>query len=208
MTAPYNSVHTVNEIQASGAQERVLIRIKNERMGGTMPAWVSADKAKTQEKQSFKDELTALSPPTEQETAAINPAAGQNDENYGFADLIDMINPLQHIPLVNIAYRNITGDSIKPFGKIMGGAIFGGPTGAASGVVDAIITKETGKDLAGNAIALIKNDPDPLATSDTLLAQSPLPMNPQAQLIQAAAQNYDRVQFAEERTAGSIIRYA
>ncbi|MEQ8427368.1 MAG: hypothetical protein RLT87_12835 [Gammaproteobacteria bacterium] len=53
---------------------------------------------------------------------------------HGFADLLDIINPLQHIPLVGSIYRHITGDEIKPVMKIAGGALFGGPLGAAISV--------------------------------------------------------------------------
>lgn len=48
-----------------------------------------------------------------------------------FADLLDVINPLQHIPVVSQIYRHLTGDSIRAPFRIAGGALFGGPLGAA-----------------------------------------------------------------------------
>lgn len=79
-------------------------------------------------------------------------------EEFGFFDLLDMVNPLQHIPLVGNLYREMTGDSIKPISTIIGGALFGGPLGAASGIVNVIVAEETGKDIVGNVIDVVHQD--------------------------------------------------
>ncbi len=55
----------------------------------------------------------------------------QASASLGFGDLVDLVNPLQHIPVVGSLYRHFSGDSIQPFIKIAGGALFGGPLGAA-----------------------------------------------------------------------------
>ncbi len=52
------------------------------------------------------------------------------DNSFGFADIVDMINPLQHIPIVSGLYQSATGDTIGSIATIVGGAIFGGPLGA------------------------------------------------------------------------------
>lgn len=82
-----------------------------------------------------------------------NPSAENSDE-FSFFDFLDMINPLQHIPLVNIAYRAITKDSIKPISEIIGGAVFGGAVGAAGGLVNTVVREETGQDIAGNIFSM------------------------------------------------------
>jgi|GEM_PF-6243289 len=48
----------------------------------------------------------------------------------GFSDIIDIVNPLQHIPIVSKFYQSMTGDTIGNIAKIVGGALFGGPLGA------------------------------------------------------------------------------
>jgi hypothetical protein len=53
------------------------------------------------------------------------------DDGFTFGDIIDIVNPLQHIPIVSNIYRKITGDTIAPAMEITGGALFGGPIGAA-----------------------------------------------------------------------------
>ena len=52
------------------------------------------------------------------------------DDGLTFADVIDIVNPLQHIPVISTFYRKLTGDTIDPAMRIAGGALFGGPLGA------------------------------------------------------------------------------
>lgn len=57
------------------------------------------------------------------------------EDGFTFGDIIDIINPLQHIPIISSIYRKVTGDVIAPAMEIAGGALFGGPLGAAISVV-------------------------------------------------------------------------
>ena len=77
-----------------------------------------------------------------------------NDDDFTFWDFLDIINPLQHIPVVNTLYRSITGDTIKPQSNIIGGTLFGGVTGAASAVVNEIVREGSGKDMGGHVMAM------------------------------------------------------
>ena len=58
------------------------------------------------------------------------------DDGLGFADLLDVINPLQHIPVIANLYRAITGDQISPPARMAGGTLFGGPIGFVSSLVN------------------------------------------------------------------------
>ena len=49
-----------------------------------------------------------------------------------FGNLLDVVNPLQHIPIISSAYRAITGDTISSVANIAGGFLFGGPIGAGA----------------------------------------------------------------------------
>jgi hypothetical protein len=53
------------------------------------------------------------------------------DKGLSFRDLLDIVNPLQHIPGVSQLYRKLSGDEIKPSMELAGGALFGGPIGVA-----------------------------------------------------------------------------
>ena len=52
-------------------------------------------------------------------------------DGFNFRDVLDLVNPLQHIPVVGNLYRHLTGDIAAPAIRIAGGALFGGPLGAA-----------------------------------------------------------------------------
>lgn len=43
-----------------------------------------------------------------------------------FGDFLDIINPLQHLPLVSTIYRAITGDDISVGSRAAGALIYGG----------------------------------------------------------------------------------
>lgn len=86
--------------------------------------------------------------------------ADLDKDPFGFGDIIDMINPLQHIPIVNKLYQSATGDTIGAVAMIVGGAIFGGPLGAltSAGIVAYRAARQEGETPApqfeGTTIAL------------------------------------------------------
>jgi hypothetical protein len=67
--------------------------------------------------------------------------------------LIDIINPLQHIPGVSALYRHITGDEMGPAAQLIGDTIYGGPIGGALAVADIAYKKTTGRDIGETVIA-------------------------------------------------------
>lgn len=79
-------------------------------------------------------------------------SGSEQKDAYGFSDVIDVINPLHHLPLVGMVYRELTGDQIHPMSQIVGGAIYGGPVGAISGTANAISQERTGKDLGDHVM--------------------------------------------------------
>ena len=62
--------------------------------------------------------------------------------NLTFLDIVDAVNPLQHIPLISSIYRNISGDSISEVPKFVGGALYGGPLGLIAALGRYIIEAE------------------------------------------------------------------
>jgi hypothetical protein len=55
-----------------------------------------------------------------------------------FGDFLANLNPLHHIPVVGWAYRQITGQSVNPAFRALGGFLFGGPVGAIIAAVGAM----------------------------------------------------------------------
>lgn len=88
--------------------------------------------------------------------------AGDGDEPFSlwgsdgltFGDILDIINPLQHIPIVSTIYRAITGDDIAAAPKIAGGALFGGVIGLVVSIIDTAIEQITGQDTGEHLLAL------------------------------------------------------
>ena len=75
------------------------------------------------------------------------------DDGFTFRDFLDMINPLQHIPVVGTIYRAITGDELDPGPKMFGSTVLGGPIGAAFAVIDVAIKHNTGLDMGEHVVA-------------------------------------------------------
>lgn len=80
-------------------------------------------------------------------------------EGFSFGALLDIVNPLQHIPIVGTVYRAITGDSIGPAARIAGGTLFGGVIGLIASSIDSLVEEETGRDF-GQHILAMKGDAD------------------------------------------------
>jgi hypothetical protein len=98
---------------------------------------------------------------------AVTAAATSTNGEGGitFHDLLDIVNPLQHIPVVDTLYRAITGDHIKTFPKIAGDLLFGGVTGFVSSIADTVFQKITGKSVGDTVLDFAENlvSPTPAA---------------------------------------------
>ena len=75
-------------------------------------------------------------------------------DGISFFDFLDIINPLQHIPLVATLYRKITGDEIDPASRLAGSALYGGPLGAVTSLIDIVIELNTGKDIGEHTLEM------------------------------------------------------
>lgn len=75
------------------------------------------------------------------------------DGEFGWDDFLDLINPLQHIPFVNMAYRAVTGDEIYGAARMVDVAF--GPLAGASTALDLAFRDVTGESMAHNAIAAV-----------------------------------------------------
>ncbi|MBC7953278.1 MAG: hypothetical protein H7Z12_15835 [Rhodospirillaceae bacterium] len=109
------------------------------------------------------------------------------EDEPSFWDVLDVINPLQHIPIVNDIYRDLTGDKIGVGARLAGGTLFGGPIGLAAAAVNCMVEESTGKDVGGHVLALFKDDTAPDAPADTQLAQAPPSPHPAAEPAAIAA---------------------
>ncbi len=118
-------------------------------------------------------------------------------DGFGFDDFIDVINPLQHIPVVSSIYRALTDDEISYGARLAGGTLFGGPLGFVAALANAVIEDGSGKDVGGNMIALLLSDDDAAPAgqnSSTMMAD----------LSPSGRDNGDKAGFAENRRSATV----
>jgi len=115
--------------------------------------------------------------PARTEGDAATAKAGKplfGDDGFTFSDFLDIINPLQHIPIVNTVYRAMTGDKIDPGSRLAGGGLFGGPIGLVASLVSGMVEESTGKDPGEHALAALGIDLGPAGKDQpqTMLASA------------------------------------
>jgi len=114
------------------------------------------------------------------ETVTVNAARPAQSHfwagnGFSFHDLLDTINPLQHLPVVSTIYRAITGDRPGNVAEIVGDGLFGGLLGLAAGVANVALKEATGKDVGDTLLGLVSGDGKPPAAPD-----EPAPASPDA----------------------------
>lgn len=120
--------------------------------------------------------ISPARPDTPTAVAPVQSVWGQ--DGFGFDDLIDIVNPLQHLPVVGHVYRAVTGDEIGMVPRMVGGFLFGGPAGMAVATVNAGVEAGTGKDVGEQVMAALMGDggvPEPAtyATASAAYANPP-----------------------------------
>lgn len=115
-------------------------------------------------------------------SAAAAQHGGKSSWTSFFKGLVDVINPLQHIPIVSAIYRHITGDEISPTAHFIGDALYGGVIGGAVAATDIAYQKTTGKDIGETVIASLSGGSKsaPGAAPDVMLARQMNKITPAA----------------------------
>jgi len=117
--------------------------------------------------------IHSVNPAAQSATSAVKsaPSAG-----FSFKDLLDIINPLQHLPLISTIYRHLTGDTIGLPEKIAGDGLYGGMVGLACSVGDAVFQQITGKSVGDTVYDFVMGD------DKTGVATGPISISPAASL--------------------------
>jgi len=127
------------------------------------------------------DMSTASSASSETKTASA--ASADDDGKSFFDDMLDIVNPLQHLPVVGTIYRAITGDKIGDIEKVAGDTLYGGPMGLVSSLADLAFEKITGKDFGDTVMAWAG-----IGHSDTAVADNAIaPVTPTASRLVVAS---------------------
>lgn len=83
------------------------------------------------------------------------------DRRFGWDDLADLVNPLQHIPLISVAYRAMTGDQMYGVGRLLDMAF--GPAAGATTAFELAYESTTGDNLEYDAVAAVFGPPSSAA---------------------------------------------
>jgi len=128
------------------------------------------------------DEVTA--PDSRRYTRFDHSATEAGTATLSFNDFLDMINPLEHIPVVSSIYRAVTDEQINPVSRVVGDILYGGFMGGASAifsgvtaVADAGLEEKTGKDSGGLLLAALFGDdkkPDTVQLADATTTAAPV----------------------------------
>lgn len=119
----------------------------------------------------------------------------EGDDSPSFWDLLDVVNPLQHIPVVGNLYREATGDKIGVGARLVGGALLGGPVGFIASAIDCMVEESTGTDTGGHMLALFRDEGDsaPGTAPATQFAQTPAAPAPSAPAAEAVSSSPAKV---------------
>jgi hypothetical protein len=116
--------------------------------------------------------MPAIAALTPQPIAQAPQPAVEDDSGFGFADFLDLINPLQHIPIVSTLYRHLTGDKIGTVERIAGDTLYGGLMGFAASLGDTLFEEITGKTVGDTVYAFLTSDDK--GTGATAVASAPV----------------------------------
>jgi hypothetical protein len=151
--------------------------------------------------------LNAAATPTVNVTASSPNAvkAFNHEDGPRFSDVLDILNPLQHIPIINTIYQHLTGDTEGAVADVAGGTLWTGPIGLVGSLIDLAVKSDTGKSISDNILSWLglEDDDKPTATAQaqaqtqaaqqqeaaetsepaivTVQALAPLPVRPRAE---------------------------
>jgi hypothetical protein len=106
------------------------------------------------------------------------------DDGLTIDDVIDVVNPLQHIPVVSTVYRWLTGDTISPAAELAGGALYGGAVGFAASAATIAVDGLMGGS-ADQQLMVAMLGPSPFADDGAPATPTPDSVSPTIDLAQA-----------------------
>ena len=90
-------------------------------------------------------------------TRACDAGATQcsDSQSVSWRDVVDTLNPLEHIPFVSTLFDEMTGHTPSSGAQLAGGTLLGGPIGFVASLVNVVFQNETGKGVGGTMLAAL-----------------------------------------------------
>jgi hypothetical protein len=133
----------------------------------------------------------------------VNAAVSNSSDGGEFLEtLLDIVNPLQHLPVISTVYRALTGDAISAPARLVGGVLFGGLLGGASAAINLAVEEITGSDIGEHALALLADDDtagDQLAALDADSAAASRTMQTSPDERQSGTVTLDSIAWNSDR---------
>ena len=90
-------------------------------------------------------------------------------DGFTFDDVLDMFNPLHHLPVISRLYSEQSHDEACEGSKLVGGVLFGGLFGGVTGVLTSIanaaIRHETHQDISEHLLAMADSSEQDIANN-------------------------------------------
>lgn len=106
--------------------------------------------------------MPVYQPPVKAASFSSNPIETSeiktDTSGFSFKDVLDVINPLQHLPIIGTVYREVSGDKISSTARVIGGALFGGPIGGGLAFADSIVESKTGSTVGEKLFKLVSKN--------------------------------------------------
>lgn len=109
----------------------------------------------------------AVTPPTAQRKSAEPEETLADKMSVGFDDLLDVVNPLQQLPVVSSVYREATGEGISIPARLAGGFLFGGLPGLIGSAAMVAFEEVTGDSVLGHIGSLLEDGTETAAAEGT-----------------------------------------
>ena len=106
--------------------------------------------------------------------------AFESEDGPSFADFLDIINPLQNLPIIGSIYRYLTGDERGGVSAVIGGALFGGPFGRALAALEVAARGESGQDFGEPVLTAMFGGDEKSESGGVMLAENNEPPAPVA----------------------------
>lgn len=104
--------------------------------------------------------------------AALSPG---EEDSFSFTDVLNIINPLHHLPVISTLYQHMTGDRAtgvpNAIGDLLYGGLLGGPIGVATSAANLALEGATGKDLGDHVYAMLEGESSAGQVADKAVAK-------------------------------------
>ena len=95
------------------------------------------------------------------DTSGVGPcslAEANRSADIGWRDVVDALNPLEHLPFVSTLFDEMTGHKPSSGSQLAGGTLLGGPIGFVASLVNVVFQGETGQGVGGTMVAALSGD--------------------------------------------------